>query len=157
MPHLRIRSATTADLDALVELEFSAFSGDRISQRSWRDLLTSHAATVIVAEQAGVVIGSAVLLANARTSVVRLYSLAVAAEARRQGIAGRLLEEALHRSRQTGASLFRLETRLDNLGAQRLFERAGFVPFERVDGYYEDGAQAIRYQRALASIAAQAS
>ncbi|MBJ3786383.1 GNAT family N-acetyltransferase [Devosia sediminis] len=151
MPHLRIRLAAASDLDSLVELEFSAFKLDRISKRSFRDLLASSAATILVAELKGSMIGSAVLLANARTSVIRLYSIAVAEGARGKGVATKLLEDALRRAAHAGAVRFRLETRFDNLDAQHLFEKAGLKPFDNVDGYYEDGARAIRYERILSN------
>lgn len=146
MSTIRPRKATPGDLAALVDLEFSAFSSDRISRRSWRDLISSASAQIIVATRADAILGSTVLLTNARTSVIRIYSLAVAAAARQQGVGRLLLAEAIQLSRNTGSAL-RLETRADNAQAQRLFEATGFVPFGRVDAYYADGMQAIRYQR----------
>jgi hypothetical protein len=42
MSDTRLRKATHDDLAALTELEHSAFPGDRISRRSWRDMLGSR-------------------------------------------------------------------------------------------------------------------
>lgn len=151
MPATRLHKATIDDLAALVELEFNAFSGDRISRRSWRELLTSPSAIVMVAVDGAMLVGSYVLLLNVRTSIARLYSIAVAREARRQGIAQLLLENALAKAAENGASRLRLETRVDNTGAQQLFERLGFEAFGRAPEYYDDGSEAIRYQRPVMS------
>lgn len=141
-----LREASPADLPALIELENTAFAGDRIGLRDWRNLLTSPSALVTVSDDAAGLTGCAVVLTNRRTTVARLYSLAVAPRARRQGIAQALIREAMACSAGKGAQLLRLETRSDNLAAQRLFARLGFRPFRRVPAYYEDGAEAIRFQ-----------
>jgi len=149
MTSFRLRNAIRDDLPSLMEIENAAFATDRISRRSWLDLIASPSAAVMVVTEGPAVIGCAVTLRNARTSVARLYSIAVSARARGQGIAGLLLEDATERAARTGAAVIRLETRFDNIPAQKLFERSGFRPFERVAGYYQDGAEAIRYQRLL--------
>ena len=41
----------------------------------------------------------------------------------------------------------RLEAREDNFRALRLYESAGYARFARVDGYYEDGAPALRLEK----------
>lgn len=43
----------------------------------------------------------------------------------------------------------RLEAREDNFRALNLYERAGYVRFARVADYYEDGAAALRLEKAL--------
>ena len=149
MTIIRLRKAQTEDLSALVDLEVSVFPRDRISRRSWRDLLRSPSALLTVATVGDIIVGNTVVLHNRRTAIARLYSIAVAPEARRHGVARLLLEAAMAAAARTGACLLRLETRFDNLAAQRLFIRLGFKPFKRVPAYYEDGAEAIRYQRMI--------
>ncbi|GLS21824.1 hypothetical protein GCM10007874_48410 [Labrys miyagiensis] len=149
MTTIRLRKARAEDLDTLVNLEFSVFPGDRISRRSWRDLLKSPSALVTVATVGDIVAGCTVVLLNKRTAIARLYSIAVAPEARKQGVARLLLDVVMLAAAETGACLLRLETRFDNLQAQRLFIHLGFKPFKRIPAYYEDGAEAIRYQRMI--------
>ncbi|WP_448951665.1 GNAT family N-acetyltransferase [Labrys neptuniae] len=144
-----LREASPADLPGLVDLENTVFPGDRISRRDWRHLLTSPSALVTVSADAEGLTGCSVLLTNRRSAVARLYSLAVALRARHQGIARALLQEAIAGSAGIGAHLLRLETRSDNIAAQRLFARCGFQPFKRVPHYYEDGTEAIRFQRLI--------
>lgn len=144
--------ATTSDLPALSALEEAAFQGDRISPRSWRQFLRSrsaHVTTVRGSEAAAPLLGVSVVLRRSRSSVARLYSIAVAPAARGRGIASRLLEEAIGLARDSGAAVLRLETREDNHAAQRLFARHGFRPLDRKTGYYEDGTDALRLQKSL--------
>jgi len=60
-----------------------------------------------------------------------------------------LLEAAIEQARAAGASVLRLETRVDNEAAQSLFRRHGFTPLDRKPAYYEDGTDALRFQKSL--------
>ena len=150
---IRIEPAASEDWQALSDLEMAAFAGDRISARSWRALLASPSATVTVArdssEGTSRIVGAAVVLQRASTSVARLYSIAVAPHARGRGVSACLLEDAAQRMRDAGAAVLRLETRVDNVVAQRLFSRSGFVERGRRTAYYEDGEDALLYQKSL--------
>lgn len=139
-----------ADLDRLVEVENACFSGDRISRRSYRNLISSPSARVLLASAAGRLMGAAVVLFNQRSAVARLYSIAVLEEARGTGLARLLLDAAADEALALDCAFIRLETRIDNLAAQALFESAGFHRFGRHESYYEDGADAIRMERLLA-------
>ena len=152
---IRIESASSADWRELSELENASFRGDRISARSWRSLLASASATVTVAREpagarrAAPIVGATVVLQRAGTSVARLYSIALAPRARGRGVSTALLEDATQRMRDAGAAVLRLETRLDNAAAQRLFLRNGFVQRGHKAAYYEDGMDAVLYQKSL--------
>ena len=146
---VRLRPACEQDIGALSQLEQSAFAGDRISRRSWRGLIASASATVTLASKHSGIVGASVLLHSAHTSVARLYSIAVDPAARGQGIARLLLETAIEDARAAGASVLRLETRVDNKAAQSLFRRQGFAPLDRKPAYYDDGTDALRLQKSL--------
>lgn len=144
---------TLEDAPALDALERAAFTGDRISLASWRRLLCSPSARVLVARDGGVecgaLPGACVVLLRRGTFVARLYSLAVAPQARNSGLASALVTEALAHARRAGCALLRLESRADNAGAHRLFRRFGFVPSGRKSAYYEDGVDALCFQKDL--------
>ena len=150
-----IELAASQDWHALSDLERASFPGDRISPRSWRSFLTSQSAIVTVARSVdagsglSTIVGAAVLLQRARTSVARLYSIAIARSARGRGVSAALLEDATQRMRDAGAAVLRLETRLDNVAAQHLFAKCGFVQRGRRASYYEDGEDALLYQKSL--------
>jgi [ribosomal protein S18]-alanine N-acetyltransferase len=145
----RIRRARGADLARLVEIERSVFASDRMSARQWRHHLANRQAEIIVAERAGRVVGAAVVFFHASHRIARLYSIAVAPEARGAGIGEALLASAERRARARGSKSLRLEVRTDNPAAHRLYERRRYRRFGRREGYYEDGAAALRYEKAL--------
>ncbi|MDP4077971.1 GNAT family N-acetyltransferase/peptidase C39 family protein [Acidovorax sp. A1169] len=144
---------TLEDAPALDALERAAFTGDRIALASWRRLLRSPSARVLVARdgagECAAVPGACVVLLRRGTFVARLYSLAVAPQARNSGLASALVTEALAHARRAGCALLRLESRADNAGAHRLFRRFGFVPSGRKSAYYEDGVDALCFQKDL--------
>ena len=113
------------------------------------DLVASPSANVVLGEALGELCGNYVLLFSARTSVARLYSIAVGKKWRRRGVARLMLEDAIVRAICRGATRLRLETRADNHRAQALFESLGFESFDQTPDYYEDGGLALRYERSL--------
>lgn len=70
--------------------------------------------------------------------------IAVAGEARRSGVATRLVHAALSRARGKLKWECRLEVREDNAPGRRLYERLGFTVRKREEGYYEDGSAALK-------------
>lgn len=62
MPAISLHKASQNELPALLDLEFSAFSSDRISRHSWKDLLVSPTTSITIATQNGAVLGIALLL-----------------------------------------------------------------------------------------------
>lgn len=152
--------AGPADLPALEQLENAAFSSDRISRRSWGRLLLSPSAQVLVVRSGQALRGACVVLRREGSSVARLYSIAVAPAMQRAGVASGLLAAAIHGARDAGCVVLRLESRVGNLAAHRLFARHGFVRTGCKAAYYADGEQALCFQKdlfdgALAQVAAQ--
>ncbi len=145
---VRVRRAELFDLDDLVALEERTFDSDRLSRTQYRRHLDSDSAKVLVAS-AGPhrFLGTAVLFFRKHSRVARLYSLATIPEARGQGVGSALLAAADRLARRQRCNALRLEVRVDNPGAIRLYERLGFHRIGRRSGYYEDGADAWRYER----------
>ena len=152
-PSTPVRAATPADLDALVALELRAFSGDRMSRVQYRRHLASPGAAVLVADAPGEgegVLGSALVFFRRGTTLARLYSIATAPAARGRGIGASLLAATEQAARDRGCRALRLEVRVDNTAAIALYERAGYRRIGRYTAYYEDGADAWRYEKSLA-------
>jgi len=147
-----IRRATIDDLDALVDLENSAFAIERMSARQWRRHLESLTAEIFIATRDRQVVGAAVVFFRRTNPVARLYSIAVAASERGRGIGDMLLASAEQAARRRGSRALRLEVRTDNATAQRLYERHGYRRFGERIGYYEDGQDALRYEKALVDL-----
>jgi ribosomal-protein-alanine acetyltransferase len=146
---LRIRDARPADLDALVWLEAASFSGDRITRASFRRLLTRPSAALRLATAGDRLLGYSLLLFREGTAVARLYSIAVAAEARGRGTGRRLMEDAARIARRRGRARLRLEVRADNAAAIGLYEGLGYRRIGRHVAYYDDGMDALRLEREL--------
>lgn len=147
---LRLRRGALGDLQALQALENTVFSGDRMSLRQFRHHLSAPSSDLIVAVAGDVLLGYALLFRRRGSNIGRVYSIAVAAAARGQGLGARLLErlEAIARSHALGE--IRLEVRTDNAAALTLYERRGYRRFAVRSVYYEDGCDAQRLSKPLA-------
>ena len=145
----RIRPANLTDLTELLRLENACFDGDRLSPRSFRHLLTKGKASTLVWEGGSGLLGYVLTLFHAGTSLGRLYSLAMEPAARGRGIARALVEAAEREARERGCAYLRLEVRTDNQAAKSLYHAMGYRPFEVVADYYEDHADAQRFERVL--------
>jgi ribosomal protein S18 acetylase RimI-like enzyme len=147
---VRVRRAAMSDLDDLVALEERSFDSDRLSRAQYRRHLDSDSALVLVASaNHRNFLGTAVLFFRKGSEVARLYSLATQPEARGKGVGSALLEAAAHAGRRRGCRRLRLEVRTDNALAIRLYERLGFRRIGSYACYYQDGADADRYEKTL--------
>lgn len=82
----------------------------------------------LAAEQAGALVGLAWAKVDAGDpAIVNLFQMWVAPEARGQGVAGALLDEAIRWARARGAQALQLGVNCANLPAVRLYQRAGFL------------------------------
>lgn len=117
----------------VVALEKVCFS-DPWSEKSVRSELDNPLSLWLVAEAAeGVVgyIGSQSVLGESD-----MMNVAVAPQARRQGIARALVTELVRRLRELGNDQLTLEVRVSNDGAQRLYHTLGFSEVGRRKNYY---------------------
>lgn len=145
-----IRSATLADLGALVALEQRCFQTDRLSRRSFRHLLLRGNVQTLLIEEAGRSCGYALILFRRGASLARLYSIAVDPACRGRGYAEALVRAAETLALSQDRMLMRLEIRRDNVASIRLFEKLGYQPFGSYAAYYEDAMDALRFQKSLA-------
>lgn len=145
-----IRPARITDLPALLALE-SRFPGDRLSPRQFRYHLDNPRARLRVLFQDRAVAGYALVMLRRGSRVARLYSIAVDPASRGAGLGARLLADAEGQARKAGAAALRLEVRVDNAAAIKLYQRRGYRHFACIPDYYQDGAEAWRYERVLES------
>jgi ribosomal-protein-alanine N-acetyltransferase len=148
---VEFRPAIASDVDALAALERELFESDRISRVSFRRLVSRRSAAVIVAWSGGALAGYCLLLFRERTSVARLYSLAVGKAFAGIGLGRALLKQAEDAGARRGCRELRLEVRRDNSKARVLYEKAGYTLFGQRDSYYSDGEAALRFRKALNS------
>lgn len=133
-----IRPARAADADALVELEETCQGADAWSENLVREGVTGGLPTITWLV-AGALDGYAV--ASYVGDVVELQRIGVAPAARRQGLAGELLDAVLERADE--AERVVLEVREDNDGALAFYAAHGFTELARRPRYYRDGVTAV--------------
>jgi ribosomal protein S18 acetylase RimI-like enzyme len=151
-PAISIRRGRLADLDRLVAIENAAFEGDRLSRRSLRAHLTKSTVSLLIAEAevAGFphVVGYALIAFRAHSKKARLYSIA-SDQQHRLGIGRPMLTACEEEAARRGAESLILEVRADNARAIALYDERGYVKFDTIADYYEDGASALRYEKRL--------
>lgn len=146
---LSFSAASMDDLAALADIENRCFDIDRLSSRSIRHMIQKGNCDFIVARQEDVIVGYALVLYHRGTHLARLYSFAVLPEFRGRGFGEQLLEESERHAASRNCVYMRLEVHQNNKGAIRMYEKFGYHPFGLHRDYYEDHADALRYQKRI--------
>lgn len=130
----------------LSELERDVFGDDAWSEKALRALVDDDGALVLLEP------GSPGLAYAAFRTVLdeaELLRVAVRPEARRCGLARRLLERGFEVLVERGVAVCHLEVRDDNVAALRLYEALGFERVGRRPSYYTGGCDAALLSRVL--------
>jgi [ribosomal protein S18]-alanine N-acetyltransferase len=147
----RLRTMTTADLDAVLQLEAALFGEEAWSREMLNGELSQQPASrnYLVAEEAGGLSGYAGLLtAGGQADIL---TIAVATSRWGHGIGSALLAAQLAEARRRGCTEMFLEVRADNTRAQRLYKWWGFTEIGVRRGYYQpSNTDAIGMRRDLA-------
>jgi len=146
-PHFRAAGPT--DINALEHLENRVFDGDRLSRRSLAAYIRSPAVAMIVVELAGEFAGYALLAFRKGSPTARLYSIALRPEFSGRGLGEALMHQCEAAARAQECKRLELEVRPDNAAAIRLYARMGYHHFGDYEDFYEDGAEAFRFRKAL--------
>ncbi|MGW0086104.1 ribosomal protein S18-alanine N-acetyltransferase [Streptomyces sp. NPDC003393] len=130
------------DIDPVLALEKDLFPEDTWSRGMfWSELAHSRGAQAnrcyVVAEENGRIVGYAGLVASGEQADVQ--TIAAARDHWGTGLGARLLTELLRAATAFECSEVMLECRVDNVRAQRLYERFGFEPIGVRRGYYQPG------------------
>jgi ribosomal-protein-alanine N-acetyltransferase len=147
-----VRPAAVGDVPAIARLEQECLGVDAWSQGLVHEGVAGSLPTVryVVAQVAGEVVGHAV--ASMAGDIAELQRIAVAAGARRSGVASRLLAAVVEAARGTEADRLLLEVRADNRGALAFYDRHGMTEIGRRPRYYVDGATAVVMQLPLGPV-----
>ncbi len=146
---MMVCSASLDDLEAIQALEFAAFPTDRLSRRSLRGFIRAPHRPLIVAKFGEKLAGYALIALRRGSTSARLYSLAVDPKQGRRGVGRALLQACERYARAHDCGAVRLEVRYDNASAIALYEKMGYRQFGHYDGYYADGAAALRFEKRL--------
>ncbi|MFA5583587.1 MAG: N-acetyltransferase [Bacteriovoracaceae bacterium] len=129
----------------MVELENAIFEYDQLKATSFRRFISSQEIWLMEKEQR--VLAYILVLKRKNSKKLRIYSLAVSAEVRGQGYSKKLIEHVLDHYRDYDE--IKLEVKVDNLGAIKLYESLGFKQTSRIEHFYSDGIDAYVYQKLL--------
>ncbi len=138
---IKIRPAIATDLGATAALESTCFDAYNLSRRQLQYLSNRASAIMLVADDAGSVVGEAIgLLRHHKKGLTgRLYSLAVAGTHRGRGIGRQLMKDLLARMTERGVQRIYLEVEATNASAVTLYEKLGFKSIGTLTDYYGEG------------------
>ncbi|WP_104193363.1 ribosomal protein S18-alanine N-acetyltransferase [Cryobacterium sp. Y82] len=143
----QLRRAHEPDLAAIMHLETTIFENDAWSAPMMVRDLGDPACYYLVAfrpDDPSNVEAYAGLLAPQGAAEGDIQTIAVAESARGGGLGRTLMQALINEARKRGSRLIFLEVRADNPGAQRLYERLGFLEVGVRRGYYQpDNVDAI--------------
>ncbi len=151
-PAVELRRGRLSDLGALLALENAVFTTDNLSRRSFRHFLAAPGAMLIVAEDDGRLAGYTLVLYPPRSKLARLYSIAVAPRFGNRGIGLLLLHAAETAAARRRRYVMRLEVHEHNTRAIGRYEKSGYRLFGRHRDYYDDHADALRFEKSLDGI-----
>lgn len=149
---MHIRPALVTDFASLVRLEKRCFTGDMISDRSFRRFLKGDTSRVLLAlSDQDEALGYGLLLLHRGTSLARLYSLAINPEAKGQGLGFQLMQALETEAKTAECRFIRLEVHINNAAAIALYRRNGYRQLGERKGYYQDGGTALLMEKRLQS------
>jgi [ribosomal protein S18]-alanine N-acetyltransferase len=138
----RLREMRWWDIDPVLELEKDLFPEDAWSRGMfWSELAHARGPEAtrryVVAEEGGRLVGYAGLAASGELADIQ--TIAVARDHWGTGLGSLLLTELLRAATAFECAEVMLECRVDNVRAQKLYERFGFEPIGFRRGYYQPG------------------
>lgn len=160
--HSTIRCAQKADIHALLSVENTCFTTDKLSKRSFQHFIKtgSHDLWVIeqnTPDQPAEIIGYALVLYRTGTNLARLYSIALLPNQQGKGYAQQLLNHVQQQVSQKYCVYMRLEVNIANQAALKLYQKNGYKVISQIEDYYEDGSAALRMEKRLHASASKTS
>ena len=131
---------TLADLNECWQLDLRCFiDGEAYERETFRYLLSNpHTIARQIRAETGEMsaFGIGVIEPD---GVGHITTLGVAPESRRRGLARLMMREIERSFAAWGVTTVRLEVRVGNEAAQRLYEQLGYVIVQRMEQYYSNG------------------
>ncbi|MGM0601847.1 MAG: ribosomal protein S18-alanine N-acetyltransferase [Bacillota bacterium] len=138
---IKISELTPKDLEKIIKIEKASFDSPWTRNAFLRDLEHNKRAFYLKASvdnNTAAFIGCWIIM-----DVLHIVNLAVHPTYRRQGIAGRILEEALIYAKKIGALSATLEVRKENTAAINLYKKFNFSIEGVRPNYYGRGCDAL--------------
>lgn len=138
---LRVRSATAADIPAIMELERHTGAAAHWSREQYERMFGEkpndfpHYVGLLIEDESAI---QGFLVGHDHSDEWELQNVVVAAAAHRRGIGSQLLANFLEQARARGASAVCLEVRESNQAARAFYKKWRFREDGRRKGYYTE-------------------
>ena len=143
---IKLRNFRQSDIRRVMEIEAESFlDGDAIL---YLELYDEWSEGFLVAENGGTVIGFVVLVLTPEGDG-RVFAIAVDSRYIGRGVGRTLLKAAFNTLRKRKIGFVRLEVRVGNQVAQRLYRSMGFMEIGYIPFYYMDGEGAIMMRKVM--------
>ncbi len=144
MSNFLIRKARVEDGEKIHILD--SFEKDSYSLDTINSMLVAETSYTLVTEDDSRIIGY--INFNIAVDEAELIKVVIDSSYRRQGLAGRLISNAIETLKQQGVKIIFLEVRVDNIPAKNLYEKFGFIKYYTREKYY-NGIDADLYRLKL--------
>ncbi len=140
--NIKIEKAQPGDLNEILELEKQCFFSDAFLQHQFYYFIHKSKSEFVVVRNPDKIIAYLIIQIRKNSRKYRIYSLAIAPEARGTGIGKELLEYAERLARKNNIPIITLEVSEKNVAAVNLYKKKGFQIEKTRAGYYADGSPA---------------
>ena len=137
-----LRNATKNDVNEIYALEQRCFEQDAFSIRQFFYLVAKANSEFVVVCQEKIIVAYLIILKRKNSKKLRIYSIAIAPEARGLGMGKMLMEYAEKISHKEGIKKISLEVNEKNNVAINLYKRQNYKLIARKENYYADGSAA---------------
>lgn len=146
---MHYRKAKIEDIKCLVEIENLSFNYDQLNDRKFRHFIQKGHSDLIVQIQGKQITAYGLLLYRQGSSLARLYSIAVHKDFYGQGLGEKLMRELEFFVQKHNRSVIRLEVKVSNNNAIKLYKKIGYVQFSIKQAYYDNNEDALCLQKNL--------
>lgn len=140
--NIKIEKAQAGDLNEILELEKQCFFSDAFLRHQFYYFIHKSKSEFVVVRDPYKIIAYLIIQIRKNSLKYRIYSLAIAPEARGTGIGKKLLEYAERLARKNNIKKITLEVSEKNVAAINLYKKKGFQIEKTRAGYYADGSPA---------------
>jgi ribosomal-protein-alanine N-acetyltransferase len=146
-----ISDATINDLDALYNIEKECFTLEAFTKELIATLLQRPDSISLLAKIKGEIVGFAIALIHQRKNrkVGHIFTIDVAARARKGGVGLVLMKNVEQKLIEKGAKSCYLEVRVDNTAARKLYKKLGYSERMFVKDFYYLGGDCIVMRKNL--------
>lgn len=142
MLDVKVRKAESTDLQGLLAIEEKCFGSEKFSPETVTAFLERDDAFIVIAEEEGGLVGSAMCLVSMERREGRIASVAVLTDRRREGIGSKLLAECEAIFLCMGLEEHSLEVETNNEPAISMYLSHGFRIIGMIEDFYGSGRHA---------------